>query len=183
MERKLFIFPHTGKRVSPGFLFSTRLLKSIFFFRFLWGSLIIRCPKKVFEHQKPDHSPPSRRSLPTSSSCYYDQSSLLPFPAAALPAALGGQKRSTTKVWKDGGEQNCWRGGEGEHMSAQRRSERQRQQPAHVRGADGESVWEWRREGWWGVRWERRYFSERGRGRETERGGGRERDLLFMCLR
>lgn len=119
MKRKLLIFSHTGKRVSPGFFFSTRLFKSIFLFCFPWGSLIIRCPKKVFEHRPPDHSPPSRRSLPTSSSCCYDQSSLLPVPATALPAVLGGQKRSTTKVWKDGGEQNCWRGGEGAHMSEQ----------------------------------------------------------------
>lgn len=67
--------------------------------------------------------------------------------------------------------------------TAQRRSEKQRKQSAHVHEADGVSVRERGREGGWlRVRWERRYFSVllRERGREMESGG---RDLLFMCVR
>ena len=108
----------------------------------------------------------------------------------SCPGGETERERYMERVW------DCWRDRkkrEAENQrgsttyvkTAQRRSERQRKQPAHVHEADGVSVWGRRRGegGWWRVRWERRYFSapsQRERERETESGGG---DLLFMCVR
>lgn len=90
-------------------------------------------------------------------------------------------RRGVRDWWKDRKKKEAER--ESTYVkTAQRCSERQGRQPAHVHEADGVSVWGRRREGgWWGVRWERRYFSVLLRERERDREWGR--DLLFMCVR
>lgn len=91
-----------------------------------------------------NHNPVSYRSLPTSSSCYCGQSSSLVLSATAPFPVLVGKQRET-EVWKRYGivgktEKRKKQRGKAYVKTAQRRSERQRKQPAHVHEADGVSL-------------------------------------------
>lgn len=61
---------------------------------------------------------------------------MFPATAAARPPVLGGQKRCTAKVWKDGGEKKCQRGGEEAHMSKQLKDARRGRESSRLMFAE-----------------------------------------------